>query len=99
MTAFKREYSLIGRGKNGWHADGIHNEAGDTFSSSGGAFVKIVIGGPMVKVNLEPGTIKRFDDIPSATKTLLGMLPGLQDGFKTLATMALADLSHRVTHT
>ena len=107
-----KQYVLIGRGKNGWHADGMYDKD-STFSSTGGtldgyiseapegcpvydceesdydAFAKLVIGGPMHQAGLPPGTIDSF----GKRKALLGMLPGLQDGFKTLATMALAGLS------
>jgi hypothetical protein len=105
--------SIIGRGRCGWHSDGIYDEEGNTVSSSGGtlekyvaeardgtpvydasdadlnSFAKLVISGPILKVDLEPGTIQKFGD----KKAMLGMLPALEGGFKTLAVMCLSDLA------
>lgn len=53
------------------------------------SFTNFVYSGPMVDPTLEPGTVNKFND----TKTLIGMLPGLEGGFRSLATLALGDIT------
>ena len=50
------------------------------------AFSELVISGPMEDVSLPPGTISSSGD----DATLVRMLPGLQDGFATIAKLKLA---------
>ena len=53
-------------------------------------FADWVYTGPMLNLNLQPHEIDHFGD--KEMKTLLGMLPGLQDGFKHIAAIGMADI-------
>lgn len=106
------QHRLIGRGKNGWHSDGLSD--GNNCSSSGGtlegylkeaedgtpvydayeadmgSFVQFIMNSPIADPSLGPGEINKFDSKDKAC--LLGMLPGLEGSFKSLAVMTLADI-------
>lgn len=51
--------------------------------------VRLVMSGPMLDVSLPPQTVDKFGD----QKALEEMLPGLQDGFRTMAVAVLKGLS------
>jgi len=113
MGAFDTPYSLIGRGKAGWFAEGHSEDGSVTTSASRGTldgyvkeanegalvydaegadddeYTHFILRGPIVDTRLAPGMVDTFKE----TKALTEMLPGLQDGFRTLALASLAGVS------
>ena len=60
-------------------------------SETGNDFANFIVRGPMIDPCLPSGQISKFDAELKAS--LLGMLPGLEDGFQDLAVMAMADIT------
>lgn len=106
--SYNQPYHCIGRGKNGWHAsapnlsssggtlDGYLKEAKEgalVFDADGvdyATYCDFVFKGPMLSCDLDPNTIDKFnkEDVEVAKR----MLPGLSDGFKTMAMLAISGL-------
>jgi hypothetical protein len=111
-------WGVIGRGKNGWHAEGLEvkYEHGSTKPSSSGGdldgyledavegclvydadgasydrFARLVISGPMVDPNLEPGSVSKCIQGAEDREALGRMIPGLGGGFRSLALAAFKD--------
>jgi hypothetical protein len=106
-------HKIIGRGKVGWHSDGVDQDSNHCSSSGAGleqylaeaengtpiydaedaepdAYADLVICGPMFRVDLPPGTVRKFGE----QKTMARMLPGLGGSFATIAKLSMAGVGN-----